>query len=169
MLTDYGAIFVMRKAAAADQGTGWSLPRQLLLSLRVVCRTRGSCCAATAPRHGRRSSLLLAARKAPHLAAPRPGPVRPGRPLRPCAGRGLARARRCAAGRRGLTRSHSGGRGRDFFVRSRSPPVVACRGSRCAAVAPRRGRGSRLQPAARTSPLRALGLCARAGLFEPLT
>jgi hypothetical protein len=53
--------------------------------------------------------------------------------------------------------------------RTLPPAAAAPPRRRCAAIAPRRGRGSCLQPAARTSPLRAPGVCARAGLFEPLT
>ena len=86
----------------------------------------------------------------------------------------LARASdwaRCAAGRHGLTRSQPRGRGGDIFVRSRSPPLPSAgpRGSCRAAVAPLRGRGSCLRLAARPSPLRASGLCAGTGLFEPPT
>ena len=105
------------------------------------------------------------------------------------------RCARCAAGRHGLTRSRSRGRGGAFFVLPRSPFLSSTgpRGSRCAAIAPRRGRGpcprlaDRSSPprvpglcaaprpgtvprlAGRSSPLGVPDLCARAGLLEPLT
>jgi hypothetical protein len=120
MLTDYGATFVERKAAAADR-------LDVEGSARDLHAVRG---------------------RGPRLS-----------PLRCC----------------WPAWSHApSNQGDGAETSSSAPALPSCRlpgprGSRCAAVAPRRGQGSCLRLAARTPPPRAPGLCALAGLFEPPT
>ena len=134
-----GAFFVRsRSPSLSSAGTPW-------VSLR---RHRA------APRPG-----PVTPARGPILAAPRPGPVRPGRALRaahvtstPCAGRGPGWAR-CAAGRHGLTRSRPRGTGRSLLrpLPMLSPSPAGPRGSRRAAIAPRR---SGVLPPSAIAPLR---------------